>query len=67
MIKLAFKSDFPPLEQLQLTESEEVTILKGEIEVIKMKNDELSNDLQSLQHQCAGFKRDNEEKTRMYQ
>ena len=40
VIKLPFKSDFPPLEQLQPAESEEVMILKGETEVIKMKNDE---------------------------
>jgi len=45
MIKLPFKSDFPPLEQPQPAGSEEVTILKGEMEVIKMKNNKLSNDL----------------------
>jgi len=67
VIKLPFKSDFPPLEQPQPAESKEVTTLKGEMEVIKMKNDKLSNDLHSLQQECAGLRRDNEEKTRMYQ
>ena len=45
VIKLPFKSDFSPSEQPQPAESEEVTILKGEREVVRMKNDELSNDL----------------------
>jgi len=67
VIKLPFKSDFSPSEQPQPAESEEVTILKGEIEVVKMKNDELSNDLQRLQQECTGLRRDNEERTRMYQ
>jgi len=67
VIKLPFKSEFSPSEQSQPAESQEATILKGEIEVVKMKNDELSNDLQRLQKECAGLRRDNEERTRMYQ
>ena len=67
VIKLPFKSDFPPSEQPQPAESKEATILKGEMDVVKMKNDELSNDLQRLQQECASLRRDNEEKTRMYQ
>jgi len=42
-LSLPFKSDFPPSEQPQPVEYEEMKILKGEMEVVKMKIDELSN------------------------
>jgi len=41
-------SDSSPSKQPQPTESKEVKILKEEIERMKMKNDELIDDLQSL-------------------
>ena len=67
VIKLTFKSNSFPLEQSQSTKSEEVKILKEEIERMKMKSDKLIDDLQSLQQECASLRCDNKEKTRMYQ
>ena len=67
MINLPFKLGSSPSEQPQPIEYEGGTILKEEMEIIKLKNEGLSNNLQSLKQECAGLRRDNKEKTRMHQ
>lgn len=54
-------------EASQDSETEEVKLLKAEVERLKPKNTKLANDLQSLQHDYVDLKWDNERSREVFE
>ena len=54
-------------ERSEPAESEEMRVLKEEMEKMKLKNAKLINELQSLRHEYVDLRRDKEEMTKAYE